>query len=106
MGPNTNFWKKPMPERDQRVLQGYEITSAGSLLATLLCGMALILKPSLVDHAVRLFLVIMALSGGLAAYLLARHRYDDPRFRSGTFLTWTALTIFTLAFLWVQYGMG
>jgi hypothetical protein len=95
-----------MPEKEQKALQGYEFSSAAFLLATVLCGIALLMRPSLVEWAVALFLFTGALASGFAAYLLVRHAYEDPRFKGATLLVWIAGTVFVFALLWVQYGGG
>jgi membrane associated rhomboid family serine protease len=105
--PNTKFWKRKMPEgRTQQLLKSYEFSSIAFLLSTVVCGIAAVLRPSLIEWAVGLFLLLGALSGVMAAYLLVRHAYRDPRFKTATLIVWTSVTVFAFALLWVQYGIG
>lgn len=90
--------------RPEKALKGYELSSVGFLLATVLCGISLVMQPSLLEWAIGFFLLLGASSSVLGAYLLVRHAYEDPRFKNATLLVWTAGTVFVLALLWVQYG--
>lgn len=96
-----------MPEqKSEKALRSYELSGVAFLLATVLCGVSAILRPSLIEWAIGLFLLFGALSAAFGAYLLVRHEYQDPRFKMSTLLVWTSGTVFVFATLWVQYGMG
>ncbi len=94
-----------MPDRSSRsLIPVYEALSAGTFLSTVLCGIALLMRPDLILWAVGLFIGLAALSACAAAYLLVRHAYHDPRFKGATLLVWMAISVFVLVFLWVRYG--
>jgi hypothetical protein len=93
-----------MPEKEDRALLLYEWSSAGTRLATVLCGIALVMRPALLGWATGLFLLLGGAAAVLAAYLLVRHAYHEPRFKVATLLVWTAVTVFVMALLWVRYG--
>lgn len=92
--------------RFEKALKSYEISSLAFLLTTVLCGISLLMRPYLLEWAIALFLLLGASSSVLGAYLLVQHAYNDIRFQNATLLVWTSGSVFVLALLWVQYGVG
>lgn len=90
--------------RLDKALKSYEATSVLLMLSLVLCGIARLMMPELLLWSIFLFLAFAALSTALGAYLLIRQAHQDPRFKLATLIDWTAVSVFALVLLWVQYG--
>lgn len=88
------------------MIKGYELSSLLTLFSVVLCGISYVMLQSFLYWSIGLFIALATLNCIIGSYLLVRHAYQDPRFKGGTLINWTAISLFVLVFLWVEYVGG